>query len=60
MSFVYYHNLTPAAKKAFDKGNGKHGKFVVDSGHIAELDKNGRAKDFIKVIKTKGKDIEAQ
>jgi hypothetical protein len=56
MKFVYFSNLTSAAKKAFNSGK-SNSKFAVDSDFIAVKDENGRAKDFVKVIKTKGKDI---
>lgn len=49
--FIFYTSLTPKAKQAFDMGDGKHGKFVVDSGHIAYTDRDGRSLDFHKVIK---------
>lgn len=51
MKFVFYASLKTAAKRAFDKGNGRHGKFFVDDGHIAVVGKDGRCLDFIKVIK---------
>lgn len=50
MKFVYYSNLTPAAKEAFDRCDNS-GRFVVDSGAIAVRDEQGRPQDFVKVLK---------
>jgi len=57
MKFAFYSSLKPSAKKAFDKGNGKHGKYAVDDKYIAVLDSHGRAQDWILVVKSKGKAI---
>jgi hypothetical protein len=57
MQFVYYDNLTPKAKKAFNRGDGDRSGFRINAGCIAKLDIDGRPLDFIKVIKTKAKDI---
>ena len=57
MKFVYYDNLTDEAKRAFNSTKAKSHGFCVNMGCIAKLDKNGRAMDFVKVIKTKSKDI---
>ena len=51
MKFVWYSNLKLGAKKAFDKGNGKYRKYVVNNGFIAAVGKNNRALDWMKVIK---------
>lgn len=55
--FVFYGSLKASAKAAFNKGNGKHGKYIVDGDYIAVTDESGRAMDFIKVIKNHGKPI---
>jgi len=57
MKFLYYSNLKKSAQKAFNKGNGKHGKYVVDDGCIATIDKNGRANLFVKIVKNNKPDI---
>lgn len=59
MKFVHYISLKPEAQAAFDKGDGKHGKFAVNHKHIAVLDKDGRAADWILVIKGNGPAIVA-
>lgn len=58
MKFVHYTSLKQEAKKAFDSGDGKHGRYAVDGKHIAALDKNGRAMDWVLVIKSNGPIIE--
>jgi len=55
--FVFYSSLKAPAKKAFNQGNGRHGKYIVDGDYIAAVDDTGRAMDFIKVIKNHGKPI---
>lgn len=56
MRFVFYESLKPAAKRALNKGDGKHGKYAVDGDCIAVL-QNGRAQDWIKVIRNQGPPI---
>lgn len=53
MKFVYYSNLNKSAKEALAAGNGKHGKFVVDGNHIAVIGNDGRAEDWVLVLKPK-------
>ena len=57
MKWVFYSSLNAKAKRAYNKGNGKRNGFIINNGHIASIDNEGRAKDFIKVIKCKGKVI---
>lgn len=60
MKFVFYSSLKNGAKKAFNKGNGNYRKYVIDSGCIACKNEDGTIKEFIKVIKTKGKIIKGK
>lgn len=55
--FAFYTSLKPAAKRAFNQGNGKHGKYSVDGDYIAVLDESGRAMNWIKVIRNHGQTI---
>lgn len=58
MKWVHYASLKPSAKRAFDQGNGRHGKYVIDGKYIAAIDKNsGRALDFVFVVKGGGEVI---
>lgn len=39
MKFAFYQSLIPAARKAFDKGTGTHGRFIVAGKYMALRDK---------------------
>ena len=52
MKWLHYKSLTPAAKRAFNRGNGKHGRYAVDGKYIAYLDDSGRALDWVLIIKS--------
>ena len=51
---INYCNMSAAAKRAFNKGDGKHGKYTVSGQHIAALDKSGRAMGWCLVVRGDG------
>ena len=55
MDFVFYSNLKPGAKKAFDRGNGKYRKYTVFAGTISVTDQNGFVRTLV-VISNKSRD----
>lgn len=55
--WVHYSSLRAEARRAFDKGDGKHGKYAVDGNQIAALDGAGRPKDWILVVRGGGEPI---
>ena len=59
-TFVYYSNLKPEAKAAFDKGNGTHGNWKVDGKNITELDADGKETKTTLVVKNDNPDIKAK
>lgn len=60
MKFCFYLSLKESAKRALRLGDGVHGRYVVDGNHIAVLGKDGRAKDWLLVVKGQGKAIKAK
>jgi hypothetical protein len=60
VKFCFYSSLKESAKRAFKQGDGKHGKYVVDGNHIAVVGKDGRAKDWLLVVRGQGKAIKAK
>lgn len=59
MKFVFYSSLKRPAQRAFDKGNGKHGRFEVNGKHITALDKGGNPTGWFLVVRGVGKAIKA-
>lgn len=60
MNWVYKSSLRLQAKRAFEKGNGKWGKYAVCDGYITALSTSGKPQIWIKVIDCKGPIIKAK
>jgi len=56
MRFSFYSSLKAPAKRAFDAGTGRHGKFIVDGKFIAEV-KKGQPLHFVLVVRGIGEPI---
>ena len=60
MNFAFFDSLKPGAKKAISRGTGKYRKYAVDingSGTYIAAVKNGRALDWVKVIRNQSRPI---
>lgn len=52
MKWFHYVSLLDEAQAALDKGDGRHGQYIVDGTRLAVADENGEPKEWILIIRS--------